>query len=547
MNDLEPIQTSVLIVGGGPVGLAMAVELGQLGVPSVLVEQRLPSAEIQAKAGSVSYRSVEYCRRWGILNDVYNCGFPDDYQLDQIFCTDLGGFELGRNVGPSMATFVGPEATPVRRQRCPQMWFDPILRREAERLECVRIIEGTRVTGVEQTNDAVHADLAALTSGLKSSLDARYAVLCEGAEGSIRQSLSMSMSGTWLLNYSISILIRCPKFRQSVKFGDASRYILVGTEGTWGNFTVIDGTEYWRLTLIWGKEKVDLEAFDAHSWVKRALGDLGLEYEIISVQPWRRSAMVADAYRLDNVFLAGDSAHTMSNTGGFGMNTGLGDVVNLGWKLAATLAGWGGERLLDTYDQERRPVAWRNIRFSNKILDAWMSDDAGKQLEGALTSDSVEAESIRRAIGARFVAGTHSEWATLGAALGYRYEGSRICIPDGTPPTEDDVEDYIPTARPGSRAPHAWIGPDHSLLDHFKNSYTLLCFKENATSHLLIEEAWRSHVPIKLLEVTDSQAAKIYEASLVLVRPDGHVAWRGDIVKSTEAAHEIVATIRGGS
>ena len=187
---------------------------------------------------------------------------------------------------------------------------------------------------------------------------------CDGIGSAVRNSLGIDMQGNAKLSYSISILVRLPGLLDLIDKGQAERYIFVGSDGTWGNWTVINGTDLWRMTILGTEEKLDLKTFDAAQWIRKGLGRDDVDFEVLSILPWRRSELIAASYRHQRVILAGDAAHTMSPTGGMGMNTGMGDAFDLGWKLDATIKGWGGPRLLDSYEAERRPVAIRNAKFS---------------------------------------------------------------------------------------------------------------------------------------------------------------------------------------
>lgn len=539
MQDNNVQEAEVIVIGGGPIGLAMALELGQQGIKTLLAEREVPQDVIRAKAGSVSFRSVEYCRRWGVQQELYDCGFPEDYPLDTVFCTDLTGHGLARHEAASMADFKGVDVSPVRKQRCPQMWFDPILQRAAESLPNVDLHFGCSVMDLENSDSGVVVNVQD-SDDAKETWRARYAVLCEGAGGRFRPQLSVEMVGRDLINYTVSILFECPTFLDATGFGPASRYIFIGENGVWGNITVQDGSDLWRLSVLMGEERVDMEAFDPHYWIAKAFGDTVPDYRLISARPWRRSATVADKYRNKSVFLAGDVAHTMSNTGGFGMNTGLSDVVNLGWKLAANLRGWGGEALLGSYQSERQPIARRNIAFADEILRHWQ---IGSNC-GPIHDSGAEGEAARSTLSASLLSGTFSEWGTMGAALGYRYEASPVCVDDGSDPVPDAVDTYIPQARPGARAPHFWLDKERSVLDLFKSEYVLLQFNITADTAPLVEAATDKGVPLLVVPVADAAARDLYEADLALVRPDGHVAWRGDSLGSQDM-HELIDRVRG--
>ena len=356
------------------------------------------------------------------------------------------------------------------------------------------------------------------------TVEAQYMVACDGALSSVRNALGIPMLGNPKLNYSIGILFKCPDLVGQTHFGEFERAILVGPQGTWGNLTVIDGSELWRVTIFGSEERFDIATFDAEGWVRQALGRDDIPFEVLTIVPWRRTELVAESYRKGRVFLAGDSAHTMSPTGGMGVNTGFGDVMDLGWKLAATLKGWGGEKLLDSYEFERRPVATRNAAFSTHNFKTWNAplDTSDIFMEGP------EGDALRARIGAALKENTRSDWQSWGIQLGYRYEGSPICVADGTPPTPDEYTTYIQTARPGHRAPHAWLSDGRSTLDLFGREFVLLDFgAEPREAEAFAKAAKDRGVPLRVERIDNAEIASLYEQPLVLVRPDGHVAWRG--------------------
>jgi hypothetical protein len=332
------------------------------------------------------------------------------------------------------------------------------------------------------------------------------------------------MSGIPVLNYSVNVMFSAPDMMERSSFSEAERFIFVTPEGTWGNFTVVDGRGLWRMTVMGAEEKLDLDSFDAAAWIRKAFGRDDLEFEVHSLSPWRRSQLVADRFRNGSVFLCGDAVHTMSPTGGFGVNTGIGDAVDLSWKLDAVLSGWGGARLLDSYETERRPIGERNASASTQNFRGWLPETN----PSLLLEPTPKGEATRRAVGAGLMEGTHAEWQAFGVILGYRYEGSPICVSDGTPPTPDDFATYVPTARPGSRAPHVWLPDGSSTIDLFGRGFTLLHPAGAAAGDLaaMLDAAASRGVPVRAIAVPD-EVCTVYEASYALVRPDGHVAWRG--------------------
>ncbi len=517
------MQTDVLIAGAGPVGLALALDLAKRGVACVVVDKG-DGVVTHSKMGVVSVRSMEFCRRWGVAESVRQAGFPDDYALNQVFCTSLSGHLLGVADYPTMKEQAESPDSPECKQRCPQLWFDPILQSAVAREPSARLMYECELVSFEQDAGSVRAQVRNVASGETIPIEARYLVGCDGARSFVRETLGIQMQGE-MLNYSVGIYFRTPGLLDHHRMGPAERYLFVGDEGNWGHLTVVDGSDYWRLTVIGSKERLDIDEASAERWVRRCLGDDAIPFEIISVLPWRRSKLVADSYGDGRVFLCGDAVHVMSPNGGFGMNTGLEDAADLGWKLDAVLKGWGGQKLLASYQAERRPVGVRNTSTAaggfSRISQAakWSGverdDEMGQRRRADLAPHLMEA--------------ARGNIEVVGISLGYRYENSPICVTDGTPATPDEPHAYKPTSRPGHRAPHAWVEPGLSTLDLFGHGFTLLDFSKGEVDTAPAQTvATRSCTPMKVVTIHKPEIAALYERRLVLVRPDGQVAWRGD-------------------
>lgn len=536
----KTIETPVLIVGGGPVGLSMAIELGLRGIESVLIEQGDGRIE-HPRTGLIAVRTMELFRRWGLAQRVRDCGFPEDYDLSMVFCTSLNGLLLDAEKYPSMRDAPTPPETPEKKQRCPQLWLQPILTEEALEQPRSKLLFKHRFDKLVQDDHGVTVTVTDLTSGSPITIQAAYVIGCDGATSNVREQLGVKMEGN-LLSYSVNVLIRVPGLLNKHKMGPAERYLFVGPEGTWGNLTVVDGNEIWRLTVLGSEEKMNLATFDPAAWVRRAIGRDDVEFEIESTIPWRRSEMLANQFHKGRVILAGDSTHTMSPTGGMGMNTGMQEVLDLGWKLEGLIKGWGGPTLLRSYEVERRPVAQRNIGFSTKNFRAWQDTPSPK----AVCDPTPEGEAVRKALGQRLRESTRVEWESLGLQIGHRYDESPICVPDGTPPTPDDYSTYIPTTRPGSRAPHVWLMDGRSTLDLFDRQFVLMVFDKGLHDEAdAFSKAFATReVPFRVEYIDQPDVARVYERPLVLVRPDGHVAWRGTRVDS---ASRIVDIVRGAA
>ena len=532
--------TPILIVGGGPVGLALAGDLGWRGVSCLLIEQSDGSI-YQPRMDLVGVRTMEFCRRWGLVGAVEASPYPRDYPQDNIYLTSLTGYELGRERFPGIGQAAPPPESPQRRERCPQNMFDPILQAFAASQKSVRLRYRTRLVSFTQSPEGVIATVENAETGAREEIAAQYIVGCDGARSLVRETLGIPMLGNPVLTYTTNVIFRCPHLLSLHDKGKAYRHIFIGPEGTWATIVAINGRDEWRFSLIGSAEQRDYTTADIKAAIRRAVG-CDFEFEILSVLPWVRRELVAENFRNGRGFIAGDAAHMMSPTGGFGMNTGIGDAVDLCWKLAATLAGWGGEHLLDSYTRERQAVGARNVAEASGNLRRMLSVGAHPDI----ADDTPQGAAARAKVGPAFTEMMRHEWFTLGIHLGYRYEGSPICWPDGSPPPPDEARKYVPVARPGHRAPHAWLADGRSTLDLFGRGFVLLGFDAAAgEAEPLIQAAQARGVPLEFVALAEPQVAALYERKFVLVRPDGHVAWRDD--RMPDEPDRLIDVVRGAA
>lgn len=531
----------VLIIGAGPIGLALAGDLGEHGVSSLLIE-RTDGAITQAKMDMVGIRTMEYCRRWGIVPWVHAAGYNRDYPQDCAWVTSLTGHELGREPFASVRDEARPPQSPEKRERCPQNFFDPVLRRFAERSGHAELRYRTQLISLEEREGSVLARVANVDTGEEETIECRYLVGTDGGASTVRKSVGIPMIGPDALTYTTNVIFRCDGLEALHDKKPAYRYIFIGKQGTWATLVAINGRDQWRFSLIGDASKRQYTEPELREAIVQAVG-IPFDFQILSVLPWVRRQLVAERYSTRRVFIAGDAAHLTSPTGGFGMNTGIQDAVNLSWKLAATLQGWGGEHLLVTYDHEQRPIGVRNVTESTGNLQRMLAPRV-KEPPAELFDDSETGDRARKAFGDAYTDAMKREWFSIGIHLGYVYEGSPIVVPDGTSCPEDTVSTYTQTARPGSRAPHVWLGEGQSTLDLFGKTFVLLRFGAQAPSGQgLIEAARRAGVPLTMHVIENDEAARLYETALVLVRPDGQVCWRGNVEPAD--ASKIIDVVRG--
>jgi 2-polyprenyl-6-methoxyphenol hydroxylase-like FAD-dependent oxidoreductase len=535
---LDSVETDVLVVGAGPVGLGLGLELARAGVRSIVVDQG-EGVVTHPRGTGISERTMEYFRKWGIDGEV-RAGYSDDLPLNQVFCVSMAGPVHGIARFPTLGDWPNSGFSPGSLRRCSQDWWDRTLLSALHRTPGGDIRYRHRFERfTRNTPDGVTSEVTDLRDGSMLTVDSRFLVGCDGVDSSIRDQAGIAQQEYVHLFYSMSILFEADRLFEQVGCEPGERFILVDGPKARGNVTSVDGRNLFRLLVRGGDQRFDLARFDPGAAVRRALGKEDVEFKVLSTRPWRNARWLASRYREKSVFLAGDSAHQMPPTGGHGANTGMTDALNLAWKMAAVIKGWGGTGLLDSYELERRPVAARNSAFAVRNTYNWNPTvDTTHILE-----DTERGQVTREALGRQLIEATHGEFVSIGVALGYRYDESPVIVPDGTEPPIDSASEYVPTAKPGGRAPHAWIGENQSILDLFDRRFTLLRFDADADADPLRDAAVRRNIPFEIIDIDSPEVARLYERKLVLVRPDGHVAWRAEAAPAV--ADALLGTLCG--
>ena len=534
------METDVLIAGAGPVGLALAADLGRRGHSCVIVE-RNDGVIYHPRATAQNARSMEFFRRWGIADAVKKAGVPPDYPHTVLYLTSLTGFEIARFERAHHGGARPTETSPERPQRCNQLWLDPILRELATSYDCTTLRYRCEFESFVEESDRIVATVRDKDRDATEKIAAQYIIDCTGTSGKIRRALGIEMQGRSDLEFNLSIFFKIPELWSYHDKGKAALHFFVDSHGITRNLVQLDGRELWRLGVIDKALYDDPESADVERLITDAVGKK-IPYEPLGVSRWATHDLVAGAYRAGRAFLAGDAAHLHPPTGGFGLNTGLGDVVDLGWKLSAVLSGWGSAGLLDSYDPERRPVAARNVRQS---IDGHFRMST-LEVPREIADDSPAGARARSEVGDHVKRTQGGTFVSDGTALGYVYAGSPVCWDDGTPAPEDTIMQYNPTTIPGARAPHAWTSEGRSTIDLYGRSFVLMRFGKDAPSPEPFETAFGTRdVPFYVASIDDPAIAQLYERKLVLVRPDGHVAWRGDSLPSDALA--VVDRVRGAT
>jgi 2-polyprenyl-6-methoxyphenol hydroxylase-like FAD-dependent oxidoreductase len=531
------IETPVLIVGGGPVGLSLAAELGWRGNACMLVEERTEPTK-HPKATLLGARSMEYFRRWGITDTIYAAALPPEVNYFITFCTRLAGKELYRVTSPSIRETIErpPEVmkkyrelswSPYYKTQIGQQAVEPVLWRFAAAQPGVTLRHGWRFDSFTDHGSHVESRITDIASGSSESVRSQYLVACDGGPSAIRKTLSIRMNGRGRMRANVSFYFRSAEFLSIHGKGLGNLYFVFAPDA-FGVFTAIDGRDFWNFQYYFLDPTKEMQGLDAREVLTRAVGR-PFDFELLGIQHWHHHQSVARRWRAGNVFLAGDAAHLFVPTGGVGMNTGIGDAVDLGWKLDATLKGWAGPRLLDSYEEERKPIAIRNsvISANNSDKIDMVMDEIAPEIE----ADTLQGEAHRAYITGR-IRWMARQFNSGGTHLGYRYVESPVIAGDGTPEPPDDFMQVVPSTWPGSRAPHAWLTTDTSVrgkstLDWYGRGFVLVRAPDAPDATPLVD-ALVARGAACCVETLPASLLALYEKPLVLVRPDGHACWRGD-------------------
>lgn len=532
------VDTEVLIAGGGPVGLTLAIALGQQGIRCTLVE-RNEKPGFLPKMERCNARTMEIFRRLGLADRIRHAGFDVDLPMDVFIVTSLVEEPILHLEYPSVNQMkahireVNDGSQPLEPyQLISQYTLEPLLKAHAETLPGVTIAFGHELTSFEQDDTGVTAHLRR-KDGSTKTIRAAYLVGCDGGASTVRKQLDIALSGQGGIMELRQAFFRCDELFDRIPIGKGRHYHVADNQNS--GIVVQDDRKHFSLHSVVERDE------DMADVLRRVIG-MPLDFEMLYVGKWTQHLLVADRYREGRVFLAGDSAHLVIPTGGLGMNTGIGDAVDIAWKLAGTLRGWGGAGLLDAYEVERRQVGLRNVAasgFAAKGRGAWR-----KTWCPEIAERSPRGEEARRRMAEVADREQRKTNEQRGTELGYLYKDSPlICSEPGEAP-ESGIFDYRPTTAPGARIPHAWLDDGSALQDHLGAGYTVLrAGGSSADVSALVAELRALGAPVDVLDVPDAPVRAIVESDVLLLRPDLHVVWRGD--RAPADPHRVAAVATG--
>jgi 2-polyprenyl-6-methoxyphenol hydroxylase-like FAD-dependent oxidoreductase len=533
--------TDVLIVGAGPVGLTLALDLGQRGVRCTLIERNETSIQLP-KMERCNARTMEIYRRLGVAEKIRDAGLPREAPMDVFLAASMAGPPIAHLPYPSVARAKteiaahndGQPLEPY--QLISQYTLEPLLRSFLDSLPNVTVRFGYELTHFEQDVNAVSASVRTTADGPEAkeeTIRAAYLVGCDGGSSTVRRQLGIQLQGEGNIRKLRQALFYCPDLYQRIPMGQGRHYHIA--EGPHFAFIILqDSTRHWTLHAGVESDAEMVELF-RHSLA------MPLDFQTLSVNQWTQHLLCAERYGEGRVFIAGDAAHLVIPTGGLGMNTGVGDAIDLSWKLAATLAGWGGPHLLASFERERRPIGLRNVKASRAAMQGRLSWRAAYQPN--VRDDAPEGAATRAEMARRFGVEQRKVTEILGIEAGYRYVDSPAIWPEPGEGPDPDNPGYVPTSWPGARLPHVWLPDGTALHDHLGAGYSLLELGGTRAETGNIEQALRATgAPLEVLDFASDAARDIYGYDLLLVRPDLHVVWRGNRAPDDAAAVAAVAT-----
>jgi 2-polyprenyl-6-methoxyphenol hydroxylase-like FAD-dependent oxidoreductase len=533
-EETQDIEAPVLIVGGGPIGISLAMDLAWRGIEVLVAEVRARGEPPPPKCNHVAARTMEIFRRLGVAGKLRNAGLPPDYPNDVSYRTAFTGTELTRIPIPCRrdryTASGGPDTdwpTPEPPHRINQIFLEPILFDHAAQMPKVRTLNRTRVESFTQDKDQVVALARDLDTGQTIRITCQYMVGCDGGSSLVRKGIGATFEGDAVIARTQTCYIRAPKLIEMQTEKPAWATFTLNPRRS-GNVYAIDGRERWVVHNYLRPDEADFEAVDRDWAIRTILGvDESFQYEILSKEDWFGRRLIANKFRDRRVFIAGDAAHIWVPYAGYGMNAGIADAMNLSWLLAAHLNGWAPAAILDAHERERHPIT---EQVSHYVMDHAhaMAGQRGA-VPTNIEEDSADGAAARSKLGKAAYDLNVQQYCCDGLNFGIFYDSSPIIAHETSEAAPGyTMANFTASTVPGCRTPHFWLGEGRSLYDAMGSDYTLLRFDPDADAGPLLAAAQAKGIPLTLLDIDRSAAPDCYRHTLLLSRPDQHVAWRGD-------------------
>ena len=529
-SDLE---TPVVIFGGGPVGLLLALDLASRNIASTVVEKRHEHQPPSVKCNHISSRTMEILRRLGFVKEVRQAGMPDDYPNDVVVRTRATGWELMRIPIPNRlerySSTQGPDthwATPEPPHRANQIYFDPVLYQQAKLNSLITILFEHEGLDFEQDSDGVTSRIRNLKSGELVNLRSQFLVGCEGGRSLVRKQIGAEFQGDAVIQRVQSTYIRAPKLL-SMMSGKPAWMSYLYTPERAGNLVAIDGKETWLVHNYLLEHEKDFDSVNRDYCIRVLLGvDENFAYEVLGNEDWFGRRLVADKFRDRRVFICGDASHLWVPYAGYGMNAGIADAMNLSWTLSAFLNGWAPESFLDNYENERHPITEQVSRFAMQHAEQAIRERTS--ITPLIEENSAAGADLRKKVGEEAYRLHVQQFACAGLNYGYYYDKSNIIVYDTEPHPAYTMHDYTPSTVPGCRLPHVWLADGASIYDRLGSDYTLLSFTKNVDTSHLMQCMALYRIPIDVVQIPADEKPAHYLYDLFVVRSDQHIAWRGN-------------------
>jgi 2-polyprenyl-6-methoxyphenol hydroxylase-like FAD-dependent oxidoreductase len=492
---------------------------------------------------------MEIFRSLGIVRDVRNAGLPADFPNDVAYRVDIAEpeSEFLRIPIPCRrdryASKDGPDTwwpTPEPPHRINQTFLEPVMFSHVSSNPRITVLSRTRAESFHKRDAGIVAKAVNLETNESVEVDGQFLVGCDGARSRIRHLIGAKLHGTAIVERVQSTYIRAPDLL--ARFGTPFWMAISFNKYRRGTVMAVDGRERWLIHNFLREDEPDFDSVD-RDWSLRAILGVGAEfhYETLSVEDWFGRRLVADRFRNGRAFICGDAGHTWAPYAGYGMNAGIADAMDLSWMLAAAIKGWGGDALLDAYEAERLPITQQVSKYA--MEQAMKVGQQHRTISSAMQFEGAHNKEAREQFAKQVYDLTVHQYCCGGLNFGYFYEGSPVIAYDGAEHPAYNMHDFTESTVPGCRTPHLWLHDGRSLFDILGQDYTLLCFDPQIDIRPLQSAAACYGVPLEILDLSREAWAPVYDRKLILSRPDGHVAWRGDALPAKPGA--LINLVRG--